>query len=181
MTNILQLKIRLDGTKPPVWRRILMKDSITFDNLHEIIQIIMGWTNYHLYEFTACGLSILVPSEDYRDEVTDSRKIELNEVITTEKQKFSYVYDFGDNWEHTITVEKIMPKDSAGKYPLCIAGKMACPPEDCGGVWGYEEFLEAIKDPNHKEHKEMLEWIGGEFDPEEFNVDEVNNGLVQLR
>jgi hypothetical protein len=89
----------------------------------------------------------------------------------------SYTYDFGDNWEHTIQIEKVVDAEPGIRYPRCIDGKRACPPEDCGGAWGYGDFLKAIQDPKHSEHEEMTEWIGGEFDPEEFDLAAVNNGL----
>ncbi|HLC16397.1 MAG TPA: plasmid pRiA4b ORF-3 family protein, partial [Thermodesulfovibrionia bacterium] len=90
-------------------------------------------------------------------------------------------YDFGDSWEHEIVVEKILSPEAAIKYPMCINGKLTCPPEDVGGVWGYDTFLEAINDPNHEEHDSYLEWIGGEFNPEEFNLDEINQALRQVK
>jgi len=180
MTKILQLKIRLNGIRPPIWRRFLVEDSITFEELHEIIQNVMGWENYHMYEFKLYGLRISEPDEELGFEVVNSKEVKLSEFLKAEKQMFYYIYDFGDRWEHTITVEKILEKDNSKKYPVCIAGKRACPPEDCGGVYGYEEFLEAIKDPKHEEHESMLEWIGGEFDPEEFNLEEVNKLLLWM-
>ena len=106
-------------------------------------------------------------------------KTRLSEFIKEEKQKFSYLYDLGDNWEHTVELEKILPKDIA--CPICITGKRACPPEDCGGVWGYEKFLEIIEGPNHPEHEERFEWIGGEFNPEHFDVKEIHFRELKTR
>lgn len=179
MPKILQLKIALKGIKPPVWRRILVEDSISFHKLHEIIQRVMGWENYHLYSFETGGMEIGEPDEE-DEEITDSRKVRLAQIMS-EKTKILYTYDFGDNWEHIITVEKILEKESDKKYPLCIAGERACPPEDCGGDSGYEEFLEAIRNPKNEEHKEMLEWVGGEFDPEKFDVGKVNKELKRFQ
>jgi hypothetical protein len=176
--KILQLKIRLEGIRPFIWRKFLVEDSISFHKLHEIIQWVMGWENYHLYEFRVGGLSILEPHEDYMQDVTDSRKTRLSHILTIEKQKFGYLYDFGDSWEHMITVEKILEKASSKKYPVCITGKRACPPEDCGGIWGYQELLEIRKDKNHPEYEErIVEWLGEDFDPEHFDVDEINKSL----
>ncbi len=176
MAKILQLKIQLQGIKPAIWRRVLVEDSITFDALHRIIQVAMGWENYHLYMFDVDGIEISMPDPDYEQDVKNSKRTKLAKFLS-EKQKFLYTYDFGDSWEHTITVEKILESDSSQKYPVCIAGERACPPEDCGGVYGYMEFLDAIRDPKHPEHKHMLEWIGGEFEPEHFSIEEANKRL----
>jgi len=177
--KIFQIKILLKGIKPQVWRKILVENSISFDKLHEIIQRAMGWDNYHLYVFETGGMEIGVPDKDDEREMIDSRKITIARL--PEKAKLIYTYDFGDNWEHIITIEKIIGKERHEKYPFCISGERACPPEDCGGVWGYQEFLQAIRNPKHKEHKEMLEWIGGSFDSEKFDIDEVNKELKPLQ
>lgn len=107
----------------------------------------------------------------------DSRRTKLSKVVTREKSGFAYEYDFGDSWEHQILVEKILPPEPGGQYPVCLAGKRACPPEDCGGIWGYDELLETIRDPLHEEYESMMEWLGGSFDPEEFDDDLVNRLL----
>lgn len=174
MPKILQIKIALKGTKPPIWRRILVEDSASFHELHEIIQRAMGWVNYHLYVFEIGDMEIGVPDKSDEKEITDSKKIRLAQIPA---RKFLYTYDFGDNWEHIVAIEKILEKDKSKKYPFCIAGARACPPEDCGGVWGYEEFLQAIKNPKHKEHKETVEWVGGDFDSEKFDIGEINKNL----
>lgn len=182
MSKILQLKISLRGLRPSVWRRILVEDTINFYELHNIIQKVMGWECYHLFEFDQGGLSIGEPHEDYGGEVRDSRKIKLNSIFTGEKQRLSYIYDFGDSWEHMIVVEKILEKDGSKKYPVCIAGEMACPPEDSGGVWGYEEMLEIKKNKNHPEYEEkIVGWLGEDFDPEKFDIDEVNGILRRFK
>lgn len=182
MSKILQLKISLMGIRPPIWRRILVEDSISFHKLHNIIQHVMGWDGYHLYEFKIAGLSITEPYEDYHDEITDPKSIFLNDVLDAEKKKFNYIYDFGDSWEHTIIVEKILEKETSEKYPGCIGGKRACPPEDCGGIYGYEELLEIQKDKNHQEYEErIIDWLGEDFDPEEFNVNAINENLSRLK
>ena len=172
----MQLKIILQGLKPAIWRRVLVEDSISFHRLHNIIQMVMGWDNSHLYEFDQGGLSIGMPHEDYGSEVQDAKKIKLNKVLNTKGQRLPYIYDFGDSWEHIILVEKILAKDESQKYPCCIAGKRACPPEDCGGVGGYAEMLEALQDKKHPEHERLKEWIG-EFNSEEFDVGEVNKRI----
>lgn len=180
MAKILQLKIQLKGIKPAIWRKVLVEDSVTFDALHRIIQIAMGWENYHLYMFNVGGVEISVPDPDQEQEVKNSKKVKIAQFLS-ENQKFLYVYDFGDSWEHTITVEKVLESDSSQKYPVCIAGESACPPEDCGGVWGYAELMEIRKDKSHPEYEErIVEWLGEDYDPEHFNVKEVNEELEEL-
>ena len=177
-TTIYQLKISLRDTKPPIWRRVQVLSSTTLQELHFIIQESMGWYNSHLHQFLIDGVEYGKPAPEYDFYVTDEAKVKLSKVVGGEKAKFSYTYDFGDDWEHTILVEKILPRDPKVIYQICIKGKRACPPEDCGGPWGYVEFLEAIQNPSHPEHDDMLEWIDGAFDPEEFDLDEVNQRLA---
>lgn len=138
MAKILQMKISLSDFRPLIWRRFLIEDSISFHELHDIIQEVMGWANGHLYQFTINGINILMPHEDYNDDFEDSQKIRLRDFLKAEKQKFNYLYDFGDSWEHSVTVEKVLAP-SEQKCPVCVGGEMACPPEDCGGTYGYED------------------------------------------
>jgi hypothetical protein len=163
--------------------RILTPENITLYDLHEIIQRAMGWENYHLHMFTIAGQIYGDPEDDeFGDLGTKNETLyRFNQLGLCEKTKFSYEYDFGDSWEHTILVEKIMPAEKGVAYPVCITGKRACPPEDVGGVWGYEDFLKAIADPKHEEHDEYLEWIGGSFDSEAFDVEEVNESLQSIK
>ena len=181
--SVYQLKVTLDDSKPPIWRRILVPENITLYNLHDILQIVMGWTDSHLHMFTIERQIYGNPEDDeYGDLGTkNENRYRLNQLSLREKSRFSYEYDFGDSWDHTILVEKILSPEKGVHYPVCIKGKRACPPEDVGGVWGYEGFLEAIADPEHEEHDEYLEWIGDDFDPEAFDVDEVNEALHALQ
>jgi hypothetical protein len=181
--QVYQLKVTLDDVKPPIWRRLLVAEDTSLVTLHEIIQRAMGWQNYHLHSFTIAGQIYGDPEDDEFGDLgnKDETRYRLNQLGLKEKARFRYEYDFGDGWEHTILVEKILPADPAVHYPLCVTGKRACPPEDVGGVWGYEEFLETIADPNAAEHDEMLEWVGGEFDPEEFDLEQVNQSLQHLK
>ncbi|MFH0861922.1 MAG: SEC-C metal-binding domain-containing protein [Candidatus Altiarchaeota archaeon] len=185
--RMLQLKIMLDGLKPPVWRRFIVEDSISFKRLHEVIQAVMGWDNYHLYSFQVDGTyiegeeEILCVDGMFKafqgGSKAASPKKRLNELIREAGQKFSYTYDFGDNWQHTLSVEKIMEKGPQ-KSPVCIAGERACPPEDCGSVWGYIELMEIRKNRNHPQYEEsIVEWLGEEYDPEHFSVAEANKKL----
>jgi len=178
--QIYQIKVTLDGIHPPIGRRILVPGNTTLLKLHDIIQIVMGWEDYHLHMFTIEGVIYGDPEDDeYGDLGTlDEANVKLSQVINGEKQRFMYEYDFGDSWDHTLLVEKILPPEGGIHYPICVKGKRACPPEDVGGVRGYENFLEAISDPRHDEHEEYLMWVGGEFDPEAFDLEKVN---AQLR
>jgi Plasmid pRiA4b ORF-3-like protein len=182
MSNILQLKITLKDSKPSIWRRVLVPADINFFELHNIIQTAMGWDNAHLWEFEADGMNLGPVDEDGMfgfepGEMDDASKEIVGKLIGREKAKCRYTYDMGDDWRHEVLVEKIMPAEKGRKYPVCIDGKNSCPPEDCGGIWGYYELLETIKNPKHPEHGEMLDWLGGDFDPEEFDLEEVNRML----
>lgn len=178
---IYQLKVTLYDSKPPIWRRIQVPADITLSRLHNILQVVMGWTDSHLHQFIVGEIYYGLPHPDWDFEVKDERRAKLYKIAPQEKAKFTYEYDFGDDWLHTILVEKILTPEEGRQYPVCIKGKRACPPEDCGGVWGYESFLEAIRDPNHPEHDEMLEWIGGSFDSEAFDLVAINQRLAQVR
>jgi hypothetical protein len=180
--TVYQIKITLLDTQPPVWRRIQVGDC-TLDKLHEHIQTAMGWTNSHLYHFrineTLYGDPTLM-EETFRElQYKDSSTTRLSDILPQSGQqlRFEYEYDFGDGWLHEILFEGRLQAESGKRYPLCMEGARACPPEDVGGVWGYADFLAAIADPENKEHDELLEWAGGKFDPEKFSVDKVNKEL----
>jgi hypothetical protein len=177
---LYQLKVTLRDSKPPIWRRIQVTSDIRLSTLHRVLQVVMGWEGAHLHQFLAHGVSYGTPHPDFGFEVKNEQQVSLQQVVSRVKDKLIYEYDFGDSWEHELLVEKILPLEEGKRYPVCLTGKRACPPEDCGGVWGYISFLEALHDPEHPEHEEMLEWIGGEFDPEAFDLDEVNVALQRL-
>jgi hypothetical protein len=177
--TVYQLKITLADIKPPVWRRIEVKDC-TLTILHEIVQTVMGWDGYHLWAFEIGGEQYGEDPEGEM-EMTIARKVKLSQIVQAGLKKFRYTYDFGDNWDHVIQVEKVLEADPKVKYPRCVKGSRACPPEDCGGAWGYGDFLEAVQNPKHKSHEEMLEWVGGEFDPEAFDIEAVNKELASVR
>ena len=178
---IYQLKVSLRGSKPPIWRRLLVPEAITLHQLHQIIEIAMGWEGGHLHQFDIDDEYYGVPSLEDWEPVKNERRHHLNQIAPSEKSKFMYVYDFGDNWEHEILVEKIQAPKPGIQYPLCIEGKRACPPDDVGGVWGYKEFVEAMRDPNHAEHEFYLDWYGDDFDPEEFDIEGVNKVLERIK
>ncbi len=178
MSKIYQLKITLKEVKPPVWRRVEVSSDIKLDKLGDLILRVMGWGGYHLTSFEFHGEEYFGDKESAEDMGGKLvSKTKLSQCLTGENQKGLYTYDFGDDWRHEILLEKILDAEKGVKYPRCIAGKRACPPDDCGGAWGYEDFLKAIKNPKHPEHEEMLDWIGGEFDAEAFDLEEANEDI----
>lgn len=178
----IQFKIQLEGITPPIWRTFQVDASEAFFDLHEIIQIVMGWENAHLFEFHIKDRKIgLLPDDEQtwenHEKVEDSEAVSIEETQLKVGDTFTYIYDFGDSWEHTLTVEKMIDEDTP--LPLCLDGKRCCPPEDCGGVPGYLDFLVALKDPKHPDHAEIIDWID-EFDAEEFDLEETNEILNEF-
>lgn len=176
-TTIHQIKISLRNINPPVWRTLQIESDAVLSKLHRAIQATFDWEDSHLHVFTVGGSSFSEPGMVKEEDVRSERAARLNKVAPTVGSRFVYEYDFGDSWEHDIVVEKILPIEKDSHYPLCIAGKRAAPPEDCGGPWGYADLLEAIGDPSHPEHEEMLGWLAEDFDPEAFDLDMVNRML----
>lgn len=181
--SIYRLFVTLADIEPPIWRRIEVPAGTTLDKLHSILQAAMGWQDYHLHMFEIEGHSYSVIDEDdpWMEEVKDERRVSLAEAAPRKGTQFLYTYDMGDGWEHLIEVEEVEAGQPTTRYPLCLEGARSCPPEDCGGPLGYEEFLEAIDDEDHPDHEDMLDWIGGAFDPEDFGVDFVNKLLRKVR
>jgi hypothetical protein len=175
-TNIIRLKVTLRGVKPPVWRRLLMPGTMNLGQLHTAIQATMGWHDSHLHVFDIAGDAFGDPRSV--DDVADEKRPTLNDLLRSSVVRFGYTYDFGDNWEHTIAFEKSDLPVEGESYPVCIGGKRNCPPEDCGGVWGYEQLLGILADPKHPEHEDQVEWIGEEFDPNEFDLERANSALA---
>jgi hypothetical protein len=213
--SIYEFRITLNGSKPPIWRKLAVPSDIVLGELHEVIQIAMGWTNSHLHQFRLRDKG-LKPSpqeiarrfqqgdidETFLDRVgghrvfvtkvtpwgdptdmegEDENAVTLGEVCQKVKSKLIYEYDFGDGWEHTIEVQKIIEPEPGVECPVCLGGKKACPPEDCGGIWGYYQLLETIADPDAEDHEDMVEWLGGDFDPDAFDLDDVNAALAKWR
>jgi hypothetical protein len=181
MAKIYQLKITLRDSKPPIWRRVLVDGSINLLELHDIIQIAMGWTDSHLHQFIIDEEYYSMPDPYAMRSLKDERRFRLNQIAPQEKIIFIYEYDFGDSWEHKILVEKISAPEPRTSYPICIKGKRACPPEDVGGIWGYEAFLEAMGNSDNPRHQDIMEWWGDSFDPESFSLEEVNLELQDLK
>ena len=175
--SIYELKITLKDGNPSIWRRLQVPGKFNLLKLHEVIQTAMGWTDSHLHQYIIQGQNFSIPSEDDLEPVIDECLYQLWKVAPREGMKFIYEYDFGDGWTHLVEVERILPPDSQFKHPACLAGERACPPEDVGGIGGYELFLEAIADPEHEEHESYVEWIDTDFDPEAFDLEGVNNDL----
>ncbi|MCX6179014.1 MAG: plasmid pRiA4b ORF-3 family protein [Chlorobiales bacterium] len=181
--SILQLKVTLRDIKPPIWRRIVVPDNITLGQLHDVLQIVMGWTDSHLHQFILGRVVYGIPDENEDNSMfgmsfKDENKVRLSNLLSEEKDSLSYEYDFGDGWQHKVTLEKKVPDDSSIQLPRCIKGKRACPPEDCGGVWGYVELLEIMSDKSHPEYKARAEWLDNDFDPEYFDLAEINAQLM---
>jgi hypothetical protein len=173
-SRVYQFRIALKGIKPTVWRRIQVPEIYTFWDLHVAIQDVMGWLDCHLHQFklfepmTRTKVDIGIPDKDDDYEILPGWRQKIQDYFSTDNKTAYYIYDFGDNWTHTILLEKILPREKGSAYPLCIEGERCCPPEDCGGIWGYEKFLDVIMDPGHEQYEEMLAWAGN-FEPEYFD------------
>ncbi|MFA5817145.1 MAG: plasmid pRiA4b ORF-3 family protein [Bacteroidales bacterium] len=182
--NTYQIRISLRGSKPKIWRRLLLPADLLLPDFHKVIQTAMGWENYHLHHFEKDRTFYTVKlKDDFSWGMMNNvnyRKTKISDLLNQEKEKIVYEYDFGDSWTHEILLEKILPYDDQYKKPACIAGKMNCPPEDCGGMWGYLEMVEILKQPDHAEYNNITDWLEDEFDPEYFDLEEVNN-LLKLK
>lgn len=167
--QIYQLKVTLQEVSPAVWRRLLVPGGYTLDRLHRVIQLGFGWQDYHLHSFEINGSQYGQPDPggelDLRDEL-DARL----DAVAGKDSRFTYTYDFGDWWEHEVEVEAISLADPEERYPLCVDGERACPPEDVGGAYGYANLLVALADPGHREHETMVQWLGRRFDPTVFDA-----------
>ncbi|MFC1834107.1 plasmid pRiA4b ORF-3 family protein [Thermodesulfobacteriota bacterium] len=175
--QVYQLKVTLRDIKPPVWHRVHVSNDSTLYEFHEALQILMGWTDSHLHEFMISGTAYGDPEIDPVADVEDETVVKLDEIVSKEKERFHYRYDFGDCWDHEVVVEKILPVEKGIRYPFCVAGERACPPEDCGGAPGYAELLAALGDPSHPDHDHFFAWLPGDFDSEKFDAVRVNKGL----
>jgi hypothetical protein len=178
VAGIYQLKVTLRDSRPPIWRRILVPGDVRLDALHHILQAAMGWHDSHLHAFEIGGeqYGVQDPDLDMLD-MEDERRVRLDRAVPEAGGRFSYEYDFGDSWDHQILVEKILPPEPGMTLPRCLTGRRACPPEDCGGIWGYAAMVEALADPKHKDHKSARRWVGKSFDPEAFSCEEIDSRL----
>jgi hypothetical protein len=182
--EIYRIKVTLLGTRPPIWRRLLVPADLTLEDLHHILQTAMGWQNCHMHDFQIGQKTFGQPDPDegFMDMPTTANEgaARLFRVLGKAGAKAVYNYDFGDGWEHGITVEKVLAPEPGRVYPVCVDGKRHCPPEDCGGVYGFYDLLETIGDPKHEQYAETIDWLGDDFDPEAFSLDEVNGRLAYL-
>jgi Plasmid pRiA4b ORF-3-like protein len=175
-----QIKVTLLDTCPPIWRRVLVPSDITLRTLHRTVQTAMGWTDSHVHQFIFKGQKYSDPKYQLGVGTTDERKTRLCEVSSTVGNRFLYEYDFGDDWRHELRLEQVLVQNDSFR-PICVAGERACPPEDCGGSLGYAELLEIVANPDHPEYDDRLEWLNGNFDPECFDLAEVNRKLMQSK
>jgi pRiA4b ORF-3-like protein len=182
--RILQFKITLEGIAPPIWRRIQVPADYTFWDLHVAIQDAMGWDDCHLHQFVFHGedessyVYLGIPDDEGVEgeaDILPGWEYRVIDQLERPGDCVVYEYDFGDAWEHAILLEEILPPARGGRYPRCVAGERACPPEDCGGAHGYARLLAVLRDPKHKAHEELLAWVGGSYDPEAFSP-----GLVKF-
>jgi hypothetical protein len=177
---IVQIKVKLLGvTKPPLWRRLQLRADARLDQLHEILQAALGWENHHLHVFSFGDEEFGIPDRELG--FSDERQVTLGELIDL-GARFRYTYDFGDDWEHEIVVDDLLDADPDTHYPVPVAAKGACPPEDCGGSWGYANLKEILADPNHDEHQDMLEWLSldnaSEFDAAAVTTEDIDHELA---
>jgi hypothetical protein len=181
---IYELKITLLEIEPPIWRRIQVPSTLLLCCLHDAIQAVMGWTDSHLHQFDKDGKHWGDPqNREFDDdiEIIDESKVSVGKVLLAEGDSMVYLYDFGDDWRHEVVLEKIIPSAATPTQPLCLAGERRCPPEDVGGPFGYEEFLEAIFQPGHEEFEHFRGWAGGKFHAEEFHLKAVNRLLGRMQ
>ena len=181
-TGLLQLRIELQSIKPLIWRQLIVPDTITLTRLHDVIQAAMGWTDTHLHEFEIGHRRYGIPDPDwdFDDSVISEKRVRLLKALAG-RQSFTYLYDFGDGWEHKVTIKKTLPSAEPKRYAICLGGENACPPEDVGGPYGYVEYLHAIRDKTHPEHEDMIAWGREGFDPGAFDLEETNAILKRIQ
>lgn len=185
MSEIIQLTVSLHQSTPLIWRSIVVNKQTTFFELHHIIQIAMGWQNYHMFDFNLDGYRVgMIQENDLgygNNQLLDATKTFLTDIISLEKDTFEYNYDFGDAWLHDVVVEQLKDNQTGTNYPACIDGQYNCPPEDCGGIVGFYHLLNILADKKHPEYKDSKNWIGKKYNPESFDLVKINRQLKQLK
>jgi hypothetical protein len=183
LEKFYQLRIELQDVEPSVWRSVRVPATITLAKLHKVFQVVMGWEDSHLHEFRIGAMRYGIPDPDFQEEqpVIAEKRAVLQEILKPSITRFLYLYDFGDGWEHEVTIKRTGALGVDERPLLCLAGANACPPDDVGGPDGYADFLKAITNPKHKEHQHYLQWCGGAFDPKGFDLQSVNRSLARVR
>ena len=177
---LYKVRVELQRIEPPIWRILHIPSRTSLLKLHRILQRAMGWTNSHLHLFEVDKQLYSEPSPDWELDVLDSRRMTLGKVFTEDRKSFIYEYDLGDSWRHKITLLDTIEGEAEEK-PGCIAGARACPPEDCGGTMGYYDLLVALSDPDHEDHESLLEWVGGSYDPNAFDLAATDRAVKKAR
>lgn len=182
--KVYQFKLAIKYITPQIWRRIQVPENYTFQDLHNAIQAAMSWDDYHLHEFEmqnpkTGAIERIGPEDEDQDIFSGGpfvleKKAKISKYFTLENKAALYTYDFGDDWQVNVRLEKILPRKEGIEYPICTAGKRAAIPEDTGGVYGYETMLEILKDPEHEEYEDTVEWLGEDFDPEYFDPKDIS-------
>jgi hypothetical protein len=181
-STVHTIKVTLAGSRPPVWRRVEVPSAIALHSLHQVIQAVFGWEGYHMWVFETPSGRYGVADGELR--IGNAAAERLDRIAPRPEDRFGYTYDFGDEWEHDVLVEAVSDPEPDITYPRCLTGRRACPPEDCGGIWGYDDLLEILGDPAHEEHQDRLDWLGldsaDRFDPAAFDLAQANAALSRL-
>jgi len=177
---LYEIKVQLRDIEPPIWRILWVRPQTSLSRLHKILQKAVGWTNSHLHLFEIDGKPYGEGDFEWDFDVQDYYGMRLEKIFTEGRTSILYEYDLGDSWRHDITLLGMVEVEAEEKI-ACIAGARACPPEDCGGVTGYYHLLEALADPGHEDYDMLMEWVGGKFDPEAFDVEAIDRALKRLR
>lgn len=192
--SVYYLRVTLENSKPLIWRDILVPSDLTLENLHYVIQTVMGWENSHEHHFIVEKVLYsndtdrnnvddeygLLDTEELEKQNCNEKKYTLGSLLTKEGASIVYEYDLGDSWTHQIELRKILPVDANARQPRCIKGEKACPPEDCGGIWGYTDMLESLQDPENPEDTQIVTWFGEDFNPAHFDIEAINKTLRRL-
>lgn len=181
IASAVRLRITLKGSKPAIWREVLVPASMTMQTLHQTIQAAMGWSNSHLFEFDTGNDRLGEPDPEFEElGVTPARSVKLATLLRRGVRRFTYLYDFGDHWEHLVEVKREIPLLPGEEVPILLAGARRCPPEDVGSLHGFADFLAAMADPKHPEHEETMTWYGGPFDPDDIDERRINERLAVI-